>query len=911
MTATFGVGWVRRERGRDRNPAWDIDGAPVELLEEFSSRSAEIDREKDRLIAAYRTAHGKQPSARTVLRLRAQATLATRPAKQIRSMQDLIAAWRHRAAHVIRTDPVEWAATVTSPIIPATTGRFSRNGVDALAVAVVAAVGEKRPTWHRWNLHAEASRQLKGVRFAGLREREAATRMVVEAAERVSVRLTPPDPATTPSEFQRADGSSVYRPRDSARFTSVELLEAEQRLLDRAARFTAPSVPPTTIARVIRSRRWRLSVDKVDAIEQIAASARGLDLLVGPAGAGKTTAMAALRAAWEEEYGQGSVDGLAPSAVAADILGQELGIPTDNTAKWLHDHAAGLAEFRAGQLIIVDEASLASTRTLEAITRHAEQVGAKVLLVGDWAQLQAVDTGGAFGLLARARDDISELSDVHRFIHGWEKAASIDLRHGRPVAIDAYLTHGRIRGGDTDRMIDCAFEAWNADRAAGKSSVLVAQTLETVRALNDRARAQRILTLPKGVRGEVEIAGGSRASVGDTVITRRNERTLYAGRTGWVRNGNRWTVTRLHRDGGVTVRRAGYRRGAAVRLPRSYVTEHLDIGYAVTGYGAQGVTVDTAHAIVQSGTSREQLYVALTRGRHANTAYVATDRFDPVHEQQHPGQNPDLTAVAVLHGVLRTSAAEQSAHETMTAEQDRWGSIAQLAAEYETIAAAAQHDRWAALVRSTSLTTGEAASVIASSAFGPLCAELRRAEAYRHDVERLLPRLVAARSPAGAYDIAAVLHQRLAIATARPAGSPRARRAPRLVAGLIPEASGEMSTPMRDALRQRHARIESRADAILDRAVTTRALWLDNLACSTGRELPQLCSSGPARAIAAYRERYDVHDADPLGPAVGPSAQQRARSRLQTAVANWTAGMQGADQDNQSRHSVAAELISQ
>lgn len=885
ITAEFGLGWVPRERGTDRNPVWDVEGVPTRLLEEFSSRASEIDREKDRLITAYLAVHGRQPSAATVLRLRAQATLSTRPAKQVQSLADLTGQWRQRAGQVLARDAAEWAAALTAPqreIAPRP--ELSSEQVEQLAGVVVSVVGEKRSTWRHWNLHAEASRQLKGIRFAGLHEREAATALVVKAAERASLRLTPPELAAVPLEFQRPDGSSVFRPRHSALYTSPDLLAAERRLLERSRQQAGPKASAKTVTRVIASRRGRrLSVDQADAVTAIAGSGRQVDVLVGPAGAGKTTTMTALRQVWEVEYGRGRVVGLAPSAAAADVLGQELGITTENTAKWFHDHTIGSVHFQAGQLVVIDEASLAGTRTLDAITAHAEEVGAKVLLVGDWAQLQAVDAGGAFSLLVHDRDDVPELADVHRFSHGWERTASLHLRHGRAAAIDAYLTHGRIRGGETDQISDAAYQAWSDDRDAGKASLLVAPTREIVTALNERARAQRILTGDVVTGREAMLPDGARASIGDEVITRRNERTLHAGRTGWVRNGDRWTVKAVHADGAVTLRRSGYRRGATIRLPRAYVSEHLDLGYAVTGYGAQGMTVDTAHAIVTSGTTREQLYVALTRGRHGNTAYVATDRPDHTHAQRHPGENPDLTAVAVLHGVLRHSGAERSAHETITAEHEHWGSIAQLAAEYETIAAAAQHDRWTALIRATPLSPEQADAVIDSDAFGPLAAELRRAEAYHHDVDRLVPRLVAARGFENADDAAAVLHQRLAAATARSAGTPRARPMPRLIAGLIPEATGPMTASMRRALHERRNLIEARADMVLQRAVEQGEPWTAGLG-----PVPSLVEARRrwtvrARAVAAYRDRYAVDDTEPLGQAAAETAQQRERAQLMAA----------------------------
>src|SRR5699024_1239890 len=110
------------------------------------------------------------------------------------------------------------------------------------------------------------------------------------------------------------------------------------------------------------------------------------------------------------------------------------------------------------------------------------------------------------------------------------------------------------------------------------------------------------------------------------------------------------------------------------------------------------------------------------------------------HSEPHPGDNADATARSVLYGVMQHVGAELSARETITAEQELWGSIAQLAAEYETIAQAAQHDRWATLLHASGLTPEQAENVLASDAYGALAAELRRAEANHHDVDRLLAR---------------------------------------------------------------------------------------------------------------------------------------------------------------------------
>ncbi|WP_426705573.1 hypothetical protein [Corynebacterium auriscanis] len=292
--------------------------------------------------------------------------------------------------------------------------------------------------------------------------------------------------------------------------------------------------------------------------------------------------------------------------------------------------------------------------------------------------------------------------DAHRFTHAWEKTASLDLRHGRTPVIDTYLDHHRIHDGDGDAMADAAYTAWRRDRQTGLVSMLIAETRENVTALNVRARADLILdgTLKPGP--EITLSNGSAAGVGDTIITRSNDRRLR-NRHGWVRNGQTWTITAVRDDGSVTIRLPGARFGNSIVLPADYVAEHVDLVYAVTDHRAQGITTDTAHVVVKPTMTRENLYVAMTRGRKSNRAYVVLDRPDD-HATAHLGDNPDATARTVLYGVLQHSGAELSAHGTITAEQDRWGSIAQFAAEYETIAAAAQHDRWAALITTSGLT---------------------------------------------------------------------------------------------------------------------------------------------------------------------------------------------------------------
>ena len=192
------------------------------------------------------------------------------------------------------------------------------------------------------------------------------------------------------------------------------------------------------------------------------------------------------------------------------------------------------------------------------------------------------------------------------------------------------------------------------------------------------------------------------------------------------------------------------------------------------------------------------------------------------------------------------------------------------------------HCRWATLIRNSGLTNEQTESAIESEAFGPLAAELRRAEANHHDVDVLLPRLVAARGFGDADDIAAVLHYRVERATGRPAGSGRTCKPSRLIVGLLPRAHGVIDAEMRAALDEREALIEARAAAVLDGALTDNEPWTKALGAQPNdrRRAAAWCKS--AREVAAYRDRYRITDDAPLGAPPESAAQtiDAARARV-------------------------------
>jgi hypothetical protein len=916
-------------RGRSRpaiqvRPKFEIVGVPDRLLAEFSKRSAQVEQAKDDLVASFVAAHGRQPTNVEVLRMRQQATLATRPAKRRRSLEEMTAGWRSRADAYVGTtaDQVAWVA-----------GLKDRNDLPLLraddlddpilgdaAHATVAAVAERRSTYGRHNLLAEAARLLDGVRFASPDDRIAVVEHIAELAAARSVLLTPPPRNHTPAPFLRPDGSSRLRPLRHQRFTTELLIDAEARLLAAGRRIDGPTVPVAVVveatAKNLPGRAHGLSVDQSLAIEKITTSGRPVDVLVGPAGTGKSTTMAGLRAAWETHFGSGSVTGLAPSAAAAEVLADELGIDTENTAKWLtewrripdlqarrdklvknlarHPHPrsadAGrlrrnLAEtdqaiserrFRPGQLVIVDEASLAGTFALDELVAAATGAGAKVVLVGDWAQLSAVEAGGAFGLIAQDRGDlVPELTEIRRFDAAWEKLASAQLRVGHESAIDAYLHHGRVVEGTGDELLDTLFAAWKHDTVAGKTSLMIAADIETVAALNRSARADRVVAGTVASDG-IGIACDQVAGVGDAVVTRQNHRLLVAGGR-WVRNGDRWVVTATNADGSLAVRRAGGH--GEVVLPADYVANHVELAYATTAHRAQGRTVDTAHTLVSAATTREVLYVSATRGRSSNRLYVDV-AFDPGPQTSHDDLLVRQDARAVLAGVIANEGADISAHEIVRRECHGAQSIVTLAAEYQTVARAARTERWDAVLRRMALTADKLPQLRTSDAYGPLLAALSDAEDRGLDVEAALTRLASDGSFQGADDVAAVLHERVdrwIDEVGRPS-----HELIDPIAGLIPRMRSAVDPDHGRALDERARAIEDRARSLGRRAIWNDAPWVRRLGPEPVSPAERDRWLAVVATVAAFRERWGIDgDPRPLGPPVGASVeaeQQRRRA---------------------------------
>jgi conjugative relaxase-like TrwC/TraI family protein len=918
LTAALGVGWEPTTRRLSLAPKFEITGVPAALREEFSQRSKDIEATSMALADRYADEHGRRPSARELLKLRQQATLMTRPAKQHRSFTDLTGKWRSQARTILQSDPVAWVETLKDrndlPLLQAIDldDAILR---DAGRVAVHT-VTDKRATFSRSNILAEALRQLHGVRFATPHDRVRVAERTTLLALETALLISPPDLAPTPHHLLRPDGTSRLRPVGHELYTTQDLLDAEARLLDAGRSTDGPraAVHPVDAQPMPLPALARLSQDQAGAVEKIATSGRVVDVLVGPAGTGKSTTMSGLRTRWESSFGPGTVIGLAPSATASEVLGDELGIATENTAKWLTESAkqserlaridtltAKLNRQRQPiarryvqlkiddlatevdrwslhptQLVIIDEASLAGTYTLDTLSEQARTAGAKLVLVGDWAQLSAVTAGGAFHMLVRDRDDAAELSEVHRFIETWEKNASIGLRFGQAEALDSYAAHDRITGGERGLVLDALFDAWQRDIASGRRSLMIASDNQTVRELNHRARAARV------ERGDVHANGittssGLMVGVGDLIVTRRNNRRLSTGR-GWVKNGDHWTITTVSKDGSIAVQRTGGR--GHVTLPRDYVAEHVDLGYATNAHQAQGRTVDTAHAYISATTQRGLLYVMATRGRDGNHLYVDT-LYDPDLDTHH-GPIEQHTPIDVLTRVLANEGGDKSATETIRAEWNDQTSISRLWDEYDTIASAERATRYARLLDQSGLSAEQILAVRKSQSFGPVLAAFHDADGRGLDLADAVPKLVAGRGLGDAEDIGSVLHHRVDRWVA--AAGRRQDGGADKIAGLFPHAAGVTDPDIRQALNERGALIEQRAHQLASTAVEHRHPWAAQLGTMPDEPAARTRWMRDVATIAAYRDRWNIHDRAILGLASASIEHCKQRRIAQHAV---------------------------
>ena len=644
LTRRLGVEWgpVRRSQA-------DLAGVPVGVLRAFSRRRAELDQ---------RMAERGESSSRA-----AQiAALDTRRAKDYSVAAETLGEEWHERARTLGLNPEHLRDLL------------DRTGARELDPAAVAAVEDelvgpegltgRRSTFTRRDVvQAWCERLPQGADVdvvEGLADELLAGERVVPLAADVRG-LTHSD------VVRRADGRVVPATAEERRYSTAELLALERKVIDGSSGRRdeqAGTVAPDRVEEVL-SVRPELSTEQMGMVRRLLGGGEGVQVVVGPAGTGKTFALDAARAAWEAEGYR--VIGAALARRAARELQDGAGIPSTSLAALLGELRDGgerglLAEGRS--VLVVDEAGMVGTRMYGELLEHAAHAHAKVVLVGDDRQLPEIDAGGVFrGLLARG--GAVELSENRRQREGWERDALAALREGAAApALAAYARHGRLvmedtAGGVRERLISDWWEATQDPN--GGEAVMIAARRDDVTDLNARARAR----MRAGQQlGDTELNVDGRVfAVGDRVVALRNARRLD------VLNGTRATITAVdpeHRS--LTALTTD---GRTVELPASYLDARtdrggptLDHGYAITGHKAQGMTTGRAFVLGSEELYLEWGYVALSRGRTSNYLYLTTPSDD--RDEIAPAE-PTTDRLTALTRSLERSRGQQLATDTPSA----------------------------------------------------------------------------------------------------------------------------------------------------------------------------------------------------------------------------------------------------
>src|SRR5215211_7355009 len=694
---TLGVRFADRPNtDAAKRPVREIVGVDPALNQHWSTRRVLIKDRQSVLAARFQRDHGRPPTPVEAFRMAQQATLETRDAKhEPRTLAKQRATWYAQAAEALGgPDAVQAMINRTLNPISMTSPRVDAEWLTATAEKVLETVEERRSTWQSWHVRAEAQRQVRAVQVATNKVDQLVELLVTEVLHTQSISLTRRDDAISePGALRRADGSSVYCVAGLDLFTSPRILAAEQRLVTTAGRTDGRVLGGATVElALLESAANGVSLDAGQAglVRAMCTSGARLQLAIAPAGAGKTTAMRTLVRAWRDSGGH--VVGLAPSAAAAAQLRDATGAPADTLAKltWSihHNDLPDWAE-RIGRssLLIIDEAGMADTLTLDTAVQFIIGRGGSIRLVGDDQQLAAIGAGGVLRDIEASHGAV-RLTELHRFTDPAEAAATLALRDGQPEALGFYLDRRRVHIGDPTTTLDAVFNTWQTDRAAGLDAIMLAPTRELVSSLNQRAQDHRLAGATP--ERQVELADGNRASVGDLIITRRNDRRLRVTATDWVKNGNRWIILQLTSTGGLRVQHV--RNGRTVTLPASYVSSATELGYASTLHTAQGVTADTMHGVVTGGESRQQLYTILTRGRSANHVYVAVVGDGDPHAVLQPENIQLRTATELLEHILARNASPQSASTLQREQRNPTVRLAAATARYlDALYVAAEH----------------------------------------------------------------------------------------------------------------------------------------------------------------------------------------------------------------------------
>ena len=714
-------------------------------------------------------------------------------------------------------------------------------------------IARRRATWTEAHIRAAVWDRLARCDFPDTPAlRTAAEDVVRTIRDEHSLQLTI-DPDDYPPEVCRRNGESQFNEvaLTTVRYTTQAVLDAENYVREAALTPTAEFVTSKAVDHALAQveaeqsepgRKFSFNAGQKAIVRHLCTSGMRLDVAIGAAGTGKTTAMKAVVRAWQNDGRQ--VLALAPSAAAADVLSEEIGIEarTIDSLLWRvrTGNDPGIAR---GTMILVDEAAMASNPNLHELQRIADRAGAVVKYIGDPYQLSAVESGGLMRVIAQ-ETRAPQLLTVVRFATEGEARASLEVRNGDArEAFDWYTDNGRISSGMTDELREQILTAYLRDRAHGVSALMMAATVNDVRDLNGAAQAALVASGEISTHGAAAaLADDHRGWIGDVVVTRKNNNRLRVTRGkrsgASVDNGNLWRIRKIHRDGSVTV--VGADHHGTVHLPAGYVKKHVELGYASTVHRSQGMTVERAYLLLNRSLGRALAYVGLTRGRDYNGVYVATDTTPDLEAEEQP-EDPDnpVTVRDIWLKVLAREDDNLTATEVMRAEQARIADPDRLRGMYDEICAMLADTRGRHLL-DRALPVAIYHDIANSDHFASVLNTIAVADAHRLDTGAMIAHIVTA---GGTDDGESLI-------TARDAAAALRARADTWIAQHLPATS----------------------------STTTAATTLETLALTPYTDLEALIDSAVAlntEPVLSTTQRkgrfYAVRDAEPTGiPPVPP-----------------------------------------
>ena len=351
-----------------------------------------------------------------------------------------------------------------------------------------------------------------------------------------------------------------------------------------------------------------------------------LKSLVGYAGTGKSYLLGAAREAWEQSGYR--VQGAALSGIAALNLSDSSGIASRTIASLFYRLDKDTLHLDARDILVVDEAGMLGTRTMERLVREVDTSGAKLILMGDWQQLQAIEAGAPFRAIAE-NYQYAELNQIRRQTTPWQVQASLDCALGHvDKALDAYQQHDQVhRFKYQYEAKEQLIALWNDARIAApcESQIILAYTRNDVKELNELAREQKRKDGELGDDVLFRVERGERSfAVNDRVYFLKREDSLS------VINGTLGTICAINERSGAIEVELDHddlsQKSQRVSVNTAHY-QHLEHGYAATVYKAQGVTVDRSYILPSKHYDAHSTYVAMTRHRKSCDVFVSTEVF--------------------------------------------------------------------------------------------------------------------------------------------------------------------------------------------------------------------------------------------------------------------------------------------